>query len=277
MGIARCGWRRDDGRKGFFFEKKNQKAFAFGVWTGAGVSGGGPGGFLVLVCMNDHLAPSLALVIFDCDGVLIDSEPPSRLLLSDEASRLGWALTPEEAHRFTGLTWTAIKPYFEAEIGHALPADWAAILQNRLIAIMAKGVPAMPGARAVLEATAALGLPYRIASNSSHEEMAEKFGSTGLWALVEGRMHSARDVKRGKPAPDVYLAAAASAGIAPACCIAVEDSLPGMAAAQAAGMRVIAFAPHGLPIPPPIPPDEVVTRLDALPALFKRAMLSRAA
>ena len=220
---------------------------------------------------------TLGLVIFDCDGVLIDSEPVSRQLLAEEAQRLGWTLTEAGAHRFTGLTWSALQPVFEAETGRILPAGWPAMLQERLIGRMSAGVSAMPGARAVLEATASLGLPYRIASNSSHQEMAEKFGSNGLIGLVAGRVHSARDVPRGKPAPDLFLAAARAEGIAPSDCVVVEDSAPGMAAAHAADMRVVAFAPDALPPGLVTAPHFTVQRLDELPALFCGLMLEQAA
>ncbi len=219
----------------------------------------------------------LELVIFDCDGVLIDSEPVSRRLLAEEAAALGWAMTEAYAHRFTGLTWSAIQPIYEAETGRALPQDWPVRVQRRLIARMAAGVPAMEGARGVLEATAALGVPYRIASNSSHQEMAEKFGNTGLSVLVAGRVHSARDVSHGKPAPDLFLAAARAQGVPPSGCLVVEDSVPGIAAAHAAGMRVVAFAPDSLPLGLPVPPHHVVRSLAELPGLFAAARLERAA
>ena len=220
---------------------------------------------------------SRKLVIFDCDGVLIDSEPASRRLLAEEATALGWPMQADEARRFTGLTWTAIRPVYEAAIGRKLAEDWPAALQTRLIAILSAGVPAMPGARALLEATRAMELPYRVASNSSHEEMAAKFGHTGLGDLVAGRMHSARDVARGKPAPDLFLAAAAAEGVRPADCLVVEDSVPGIAAAQAAGMRVVAFAPEGLHPGLPRAPDHVVTDLASLPALFRAVLMDQAA
>ncbi len=216
------------------------------------------------------------LVIFDCDGVLIDSEPVSRRLLAEEAHALGWPMEEAYAHRFTGLTWSAIQPVFEATLGRALPADWPVTLQDRLIRRMASGVPAMAGARSVLEAVAALGLPYRIASNSSHAEMAQKFGGNGLSALVAGRVHSARDVAAGKPAPDLFLAAAAAEGVSPSACLVVEDSGPGMQAAQAAGMRVVAFAPDGLP-PSAAPPHHVIRRLAELPPLIAAIGLGQAA
>ncbi len=220
---------------------------------------------------------TLELVIFDCDGVLIDSEPVSRRLLAEEAHALGWPITEAYARRFTGLTWSAIQPIYEAETDRILPSDWPAVVQARLIARLAAGVPVMTGAKAMLEATAALGVPYRIASNSSHAEMAEKFGSTGLSAVVAGRVHSARDVARGKPAPDLFLAAARAQGVPPSACLVVEDSGPGMAAAHAAGMRVVAFAPDGLPPGLPQAPHGLVHSLAELPALFAAARLGRAA
>ena len=218
----------------------------------------------------------LRLVIFDCDGVLIDSEPVSQALVRDEAARMGWAMTAAEIHGVTGRTWSSLKPIFEAHTGCALPQNWPKTMQDRVIAMMRNGVDAMPGAREVLQATAALGLPYRIASNSSHEEMAEKFGLTGLLPLVEGRVHSARDVASGKPAPDLFLAAAAAAGVRPEECLVVEDSVPGITAAKAARMRVVAYAPEGLPQGFPVQPDQVVHSLAELPAIFASGMAAAA-
>jgi HAD superfamily hydrolase (TIGR01509 family) len=214
----------------------------------------------------------LRLVIFDCDGVLIDSEPVSQALVRDEAAQMGWAMTASEICGVTGHSWSALKPMFEARTGRVLPADWPKIMQDRVIAAMSGGVSVVPGAREVLEATAALGLPYRIASNSSHEEMAQKFGATGLRPLVEGRMHSARDVAFAKPAPDLFLAAAAASGVAPEQCLVVEDSAPGMTAARAAGMRVVAYAPEGLASGFAVRPDIVVRSLLELPAIFASSM-----
>jgi HAD superfamily hydrolase (TIGR01509 family) len=114
---------------------------------------------------------------------------------------------------------------------------------------MAHEVDPIPGAREALLGTAALGLPYRIASNSSRAEMAAKFARTGLAPLVEGRIHSAYDLiargKRGKPAPDLFLEAAAAGGADPAECLVIEDSLAGVTAAVAAGMRCWAYSPDG--------------------------------
>ncbi len=188
----------------------------------------------------------LRLVIFDCDGVLVDSEGPSNRLVAQEVTALGWPMsTAESCALFVGRRLSDIPAVVEARIGRPVPAGWVDTLRQKLIAVLASEVVAMPGAHDALRATAALGLPYRIASNSSHEEMAVKFRRVAMAELVEGRVHSARDVARGKPAPDVFLHAAAAAGVPPAACVVVEDSVPGAQAARAAGMACIGLAPHG--------------------------------
>jgi len=219
----------------------------------------------------------LQLVIFDCDGVLVDSEPASRRVLIAEAARLGYTLTDAEAGAYTGLRWTDVQPLIERACGHILPDTWPLSMQARVIEAMEGYVSAIPGAADLLHATHALGLPYRIASNSSHEEMVAKFALTGLARLVAGRVHSAKDVGVGKPAPDVFLAAATAEGVPPAACLVVEDSYPGVSAAIAAGMRCVAYAPHGaadaLAGLGAIP----VRTLADVPKLLETAMMDRAA
>ena len=185
------------------------------------------------------------LVIFDCDGVLVDSEPASRGVVFEAARALGWDLGEAEADGFVGLRWSDLQAVFQRHAPHDLAADWPDQMQTRLIAALDGHLRAMPGAAACLRGVAALGLPYRVASNSSHEEMVVKFRLAGLTALVEGRVHSARDVGRGKPAPDLFLAAAAAQGVPPASCVVIEDSAPGVRAAMAAGMACLGYAPHG--------------------------------
>ena len=188
----------------------------------------------------------LRLVIFDCDGVLIDSEGPSNRLVAQAVTELGWPLTTEQsAALFVGHRLSDIPPVVEVRIGRPVPPGWVEGLRQRLIDLLAAEVEAMPGAHAALAATTALGLPYRIASNSSHAEMAVKFARTGMTELVAGRTHSARDVARGKPAPDVFLHAAAQEGVPHEACLVIEDSVPGATAARAAGMACIGLAPHG--------------------------------
>ena len=191
------------------------------------------------------LAEPLRLVIFDCDGVLVDSEGPSNHAVAAEITKLGWPMTFEQSSAlFIGHRLADIPPVVEAHLGRPVPDGWVETLRQALIATF-DTVETMPGAAEALRATTALGLPWRVASNSSHAEMEVKFDKTGLAPLVARRRHSAYDVPRGKPHPDVFLAAAAAEGVPPAACLVVEDSLPGVRAAIAAGMAVIALAPFG--------------------------------
>src|ERR1700761_3948789 len=192
----------------------------------------------------------LALVIFDCDGVLIDSEALCDRVVSGELIRQGWALSPADCHRlFLVLTFPDIQAAAEAHLGRPLGHGWLDEVVRRVTAVMAAEAEPVPGARAALERTAALGLPFRIASNSSRPEMAVKFRRAGLSDLVEGRIHSAYDLialgKRGKPNPDLFLEAAAAEGIAPQACVVIEDSLAGVRAAAAADMACLGFSPDG--------------------------------
>lgn len=193
---------------------------------------------------------SLRLVIFDCDGVLIDSEPVANRVAARELTALGWAMSAAECERlFLGLSLPDMRAPIEARLGRSLPEDWADRLAASIAAAMAVEVEAVPGARAALEATTALGLNWRVASNSSHQEMAAKFARTGLADLVAGRLHSFEDViakgGRGKPAPDLFLRVARSAGVESAACVVIEDSAVGARAAAAAAMACWALCPRG--------------------------------
>ena len=223
------------------------------------------------------MATPLRLVIFDCDGVLVDSEGLSQRVVLAEAGRLGWNIDPAIALSFTGRRWTDLQPVFEAGIGRALGLGWPLHMQTSLLALMQNGISAIPGAAEALRATTALGLPYRIASNSSHEEMAAKFAAVGLTELVSGRVHSAKDVGVGKPAPDLFLATAAAAGVKPASCLVVEDSKPGVTAALAAGMRCVAYTPHGDPFGLAALGATLITSLFDLSALLQATLLDNAA
>ncbi|HEY6434605.1 MAG TPA: HAD family phosphatase [Acetobacteraceae bacterium] len=191
-------------------------------------------------------AHPLRLVIFDCDGVLIDSEPVVNELVAAELTRLGWPTTADECYqRFLGLNLDDMVPLIEAGLRRPLPPNWPETMAARIVARLQRDVPMVAGAREALAAVTALGLPWRVASNSSHPEMAAKFGCNGLLPLVTGRLHSFTDVPRGKPAPDLFLAAAAAERVPPAACLVIEDSVPGVRGAIAAGMRCLGYAPHG--------------------------------
>ncbi len=187
----------------------------------------------------------LRLVIFDCDGVLVDSEPVSNRILAEDLSARGWAMTTDEAiHNFMGTTLRDMHPLIEAKLAKPLPDSWIAEITTQIVDALAHESTAIPGAVAALQAVTALGLPWRVASNSSHEEMRAKFARIGIADLVAGRVLSHTDVAAGKPAPDLYLAAAAAGGVSPSECVVIEDSVPGVLAAIAAGMDCLGFAPH---------------------------------
>ncbi len=222
----------------------------------------------------------LRLVIFDCDGVLIDSEALCNSVVAAELTAAGWSMTVSDSHRlFLGLTFPDTQAAAEAHLGRSLGPDWADRLVARVTAVMAAEATLIPGARAALEATSALGLPWRIASNSSHAEMAAKFARVGIADLVVGRIHSSEDMialgKRGKPAPDLFLAAAEQEGVNPAGCLVIEDSVAGVQAAVAAGMDCLGFCPdddgNTLRAAGAVP----FHAMAALPGLLQAAMESR--
>ncbi|MCX7380589.1 MAG: HAD-IA family hydrolase [Alphaproteobacteria bacterium] len=195
--------------------------------------------------MSGRASP-LRLVIFDCDGVLADSEPLANRVSAEMISEARLAITPEECvRRFVGFNLEAMVPMIEADLGRELPRDWVERLTGRLIEAFGRELRPISGAVEALRAISVLGLPWRVASNSSHAEMAAKFSAMDISTMVAGRLHSYTDVAEGKPAPDLFLAAAAAEGVAPMDCVVIEDSVTGARAAAAAGMPCLGFAPHG--------------------------------
>lgn len=184
----------------------------------------------------------LRLVIFDCDGVLVNSEPVANRVVAEMLTAEGWVMTPHEAdRRFLGMSFPDMVPVVEAELGRKLPPQWEHDLVAGVMRALATESVPIPGALEALHAVNTLGLPWRIASNSSHGEMAKKFSCIGLTNLVAGRLHSFEDVARGKPAPDLFLATAAAEGVIPDACVVIEDSSTGARAAAAAGMMCLGF------------------------------------
>jgi HAD superfamily hydrolase (TIGR01509 family) len=187
---------------------------------------------------------AIEAVLFDCDGVLADSEAiATELLLEDLASR-GWRMTAAESEaRFLGLSLPMMAPVVADRVG-PLPDGWASGLAERLAAEMAGRVTPIAGALEAVAAVRAMGLGHAVGSNSSRGELAAKLARLGLDAVFAGRVVSHEDVPRGKPAPDIWLRCAALVGVSPEACIVVEDSVTGVRAARAAGMRVLGYAPH---------------------------------
>ena len=192
----------------------------------------------------------LRLVIFDCDGVLIDSEPVCNRVVANVLTELGWRITAGECERrFVGMSFYAMRPLVEDRLGRALPLAWENDLAMCVAETMTREAVSIPHAEQAIRAVAEMGLEWRVASNSSHREMAAKFGRTGLDGLLAGRLHSVEDVLaaggRGKPAPDLFLSAARTVGVAPEACLVVEDSVLGARGAAAACMACWAFCPNG--------------------------------
>src|SRR5688572_9430559 len=186
------------------------------------------------------MSRALELVIFDCDGVLVDSERIAVRTDVKVLAKLGWVLTEAECiERFVGLSDKSVRAAIEAHLGRALPDDWDHEFQSLYRDAFAAELTPVPG---VMEALARITLPTCVASSSSHDKLRFTLGLTGLYERFAGRIFSAYDVARGKPAPDLFLHAASRMGVEPAACAVVEDSRYGVQAARAAGMRAFGFA-----------------------------------
>lgn len=197
-----------------------------------------------------HRRPRLAMVVFDCDGVLIDSEPLCNRVVAEETTAIGHAMTPAEAEaRFIGLSFHDTRLELERMLGRPVSPDWVVRVTDRVVELMLTEAEPIPGAISALDAATALGLPWRVASNAARRELGAKFTRLGLTERVADRIHSAEDMirtgRQGKPAPDIYLEAAAAGGVDPAACLVIEDSATGVRAARAAGMQCLGYAPHG--------------------------------
>jgi len=188
------------------------------------------------------LSQAFDLVIFDCDGVLVDSERVANEVFArvlEEVCGLRFSLD-DMFDTFVGHSRAQCLQKVEAILGAAPPPELDLRYQRDINDALEQTVQAIDGIETVLET---LALPYCVASSGSHEKMRMTLGKTGLLRHVEGRVFSTSDVARGKPHPDIYLHAARSMGAAdPARCAVVEDSPIGVAGAVAAGMRVFGFA-----------------------------------
>ena len=183
------------------------------------------------------------LVIFDNDGVLVDSEPISNRLLAAYLTELGHPTSYDDSIRdYMGSAMHRVHDLVEERTGRRLPADFDDVFHARVFAAFERELKPVVGAMDVLEKLAADGVPYCVASSGSHERIRVGHRTTGLdrW-FDDARIFSSQDVGRGKPAPDLFLYAAERMGVAPARCVVVEDSPLGVRAAVAAGMDVYGF------------------------------------
>lgn len=183
------------------------------------------------------------LILFDCDGVLVDSESIASRVLAAELTALGWTLDAAGCRRrFTGRTLADVRRMAEAELNHALPTDFETRLQAKDEAAFRAELRAVPGAADVLRD---LDRAKAVASSGSLAKMRLTLGLTGLLSWVEPHLFSAEMVERGKPTPDLFLHAARAMETPPADCLVIEDSPLGIAAARAAGMRAVGFIGAG--------------------------------
>lgn len=183
------------------------------------------------------------LVIFDNDGVLVDSEPISNALLASYLTELGHPTTYAESLRdYMGAAMHRVHDLVAERGGKPLPEDFDAKFHERVFTAFQQELEPVPGIVDVLEKLTAEGVPYCVASSGAHERIRVGHLKTGLDEWFENEwIFSAEDVGQGKPAPDLFLHAADRMGVPPQNCVVVEDSPLGVQAARAAGMDVFAF------------------------------------
>ncbi|MCJ2050152.1 HAD family hydrolase [Methylobacterium sp. J-070] len=191
----------------------------------------------------DARVTELGLVIFDCDGVLVDSEPLSLACLTAGLKRIGVAIDLATVRaRFTGTSMASIMAHIARDYGVTAPPGFVEAVKAETLALFDAELRAMRG---VAEAVAAVSLPVCVASSSDPVRLRHSLTLTGLLPLFGDHVFSSAQVARGKPFPDLFLFAADRMAVAPARCLVIEDSVPGVTAARSAGMRVAGFTGGG--------------------------------
>ena len=185
------------------------------------------------------------LLIFDCDGVLVDSEPISNRVLAAAISTVGLPMSADQAAAsFEGMRLADIQSGIEAQLGKALPAGWLEGFEADRAAAFEKDLTPVPGVDEVLEKATSAGVPMCVASQARREKTMLTLGLTGLGRFFpEAALFSSTMVEHGKPHPGLFLFAAEAMGFDPVDCIVVEDGVLGVEAGRAAGMRVLGYAP----------------------------------
>ncbi|MCW2979177.1 MAG: HAD-superfamily hydrolase, subfamily variant 3 [Solirubrobacterales bacterium] len=183
------------------------------------------------------------LVIFDCDGVLVDSDRISLRIQAERITALGLETSYEDCARdFLGLGMPATLRILSERLARPVPSGWADGLDRAVREAFERELRPVPG---VIEALDKIDLPTCVASSGSQEKMRFTLGLTSLWDGFAGRINSADEVGRGKPAPELFLRAASSMATPPGRCVVVEDSPFGVIAAKAAGMSALGYAADG--------------------------------
>jgi HAD superfamily hydrolase (TIGR01509 family) len=209
----------------------------------------------------------IRLLILDNDGILVDSEPIAVRVDMAVLAELGWTLPPEEVvERFTGRTEAVLLEAAEAHLGRPLPDGWADERRRRFRAAFEAELRPVEGIVAALDA---ISIPTCVASSGGHDKIEHSLRLCGLYERFAGRIFSGTEVAHGKPAPDLFLHAASQLGVAPADCVVVEDSPAGVAAARAAGMRVLAYAGGVIPAARLTAATAVFDDMSRLPGLLE--------
>lgn len=186
------------------------------------------------------------LIIFDCDGVLVDSEPLANALLRDAVAEYGLDMSIDQViETYVGRSMSTVVSITEEMIGRKLPEDFLDQLQLKTFAVFQEKLKAVPGVEGVIKELQNRNIAFCVASSGSFEKMDVTLGITGLRDYFGEHIYNSSQVKRGKPYPDLYLYAAEKMDVEPARCLVIEDSLPGIQGAVAAGMEVMAYSVRG--------------------------------
>ena len=182
-------------------------------------------------------------VIFDLDGCLVDSEPKMLESITAQMRELGIldAMYEEIRDSFLGVTMAVIRDHVSKRLGRDCPADFQQRVEARLYEDYRQGLARISGVTSLLQALSEQDMPTAIATGGSVERLGKTLYHSGLEAYFKGRAFSAEQVRRGKPAPDIFLYAAEQIGVAAEDCVVIEDSPHGVEGAVAAGMKAIGF------------------------------------
>jgi len=206
------------------------------------------------------------LVIFDCDGVLVDSERLQVDLEVRYLAELGWPLTFDEVvARFMGRTEAAMVADIEEHLGSPVPQEWFDRWREEVQTSLDEQLLPVDGVRASIETLQAASYLTCVGSSGTPQRITSSLTTTGLLDLFADRIYSGTEVPRGKPAPDLFLAAAADVDIPPEHCVVVEDSPYGVEAARAAGMSVVGYAGGVIPVERIADADVLIDQMAALP------------